>query len=120
MQLIIIILRTFFFYFFILVILRVMGKKVVGQLSINDFIISILISDLVVLGIEKYDSVGPIILICNDYDQDWSDDEITHITHSAIDDFVLCSYILENESLDSLKNTAHYIIKNESSGDFNE
>lgn len=68
MQLIIIILRTFFFYFFILVILRVMGKKVVGQLSINDFIISILISDLVVLGIEKYDTpsiyvIFPILIL---------------------------------------------------------
>lgn len=63
MQLIIIILRTFFFYFFILVILRVMGKKVVGQLSINDFIISILISDLVVLGIEKYDTPSIYVII---------------------------------------------------------
>ena len=63
MQLIIIILRTFFFYFFILVILRVMGKKVVGQLSINDFIISILISDLVVLGIEKYDTPSIYVIL---------------------------------------------------------
>lgn len=63
MELIIIILRTFFFYFFILVILRVMGKKVVGQLSINDFIISILISDLVVLGIEKYDTPSIYVII---------------------------------------------------------
>ena len=61
MQLIIIILRTFFFYFFILVILRVMGKKVVGQLSINDFII--LISDLVVLGIEKYDTPSIYVIL---------------------------------------------------------
>lgn len=68
MDLITIALRTFFFYFFILIIIRIMGKKVIGQLSINDFIISILISDLIVLGIENYDTpliyaIIPILIL---------------------------------------------------------
>ena len=48
-----IILRMSFFYFFILIIYRIMGKREVGQLGIIDLIVSILIAELVALGIEN-------------------------------------------------------------------
>lgn len=48
-----IIIRTIFFYFVILVAYRLMGKREVGQLGVVDLIVSILIAELVALGIEK-------------------------------------------------------------------
>lgn len=47
-----IILRTVFMYFFIILVYRIMGKKEVGQLSIVDLIVSILIAELVAIAIE--------------------------------------------------------------------
>ena len=47
------IIRTIFFYFVILVAYRLMGKREVGQLGVVDLIVSILIAELVALGIEK-------------------------------------------------------------------
>lgn len=49
------VLRTLFFYFIIVMAYRIMGKREVGQLGIIDLIISILIAELVALGIEKID-----------------------------------------------------------------
>lgn len=49
------VLRTLFFYFIIVIAYRIMGKREVGQLGIIDLIISILIAELVALGIEKID-----------------------------------------------------------------
>ena len=49
------VLRTLFFYFVIVIAYRIMGKREVGQLGIIDLIISILIAELVALGIEKID-----------------------------------------------------------------
>ena len=42
-----------------------------------------------------------------------NDEERNHITEKAIDDFEDFDYILENEGLDSLKNTAHFIARND-------
>ena len=47
-----VILRTLFMYFFIILAYRLMGKKELGQLSIIDLIVSILIAELVALAIE--------------------------------------------------------------------
>lgn len=47
------VIRTLFFYFIIVIAYRIMGKREVGQLGIIDLIISILIAELVALGIEK-------------------------------------------------------------------
>jgi len=60
--------RTLFMYFFIIFVYRIMGKKEVGQLSIIDLIVSILIAELVALSIEskKGDlllSVIPILVL---------------------------------------------------------
>lgn len=62
------ILRTLFFYFFIVMSYRIMGKREVGQLGLIDLIISILIAELVALGIEKIDqsiwmTLLPIIVL---------------------------------------------------------
>lgn len=62
--------KTVFMYFFIILVYRLMGKKEVGQLSIIDLIVSILIAELVALSIESSDksiliSVVPIlVLVC--------------------------------------------------------
>lgn len=53
MSILIVIYRTFFFYIFILVIYRLMGKREIGQLSIIDLVVSILIAELVAISIEK-------------------------------------------------------------------
>lgn len=47
------VMRTLFFYFIIALAYRIMGKREVGQLGIIDLIVSILIAELVALGIEK-------------------------------------------------------------------
>ncbi len=64
----IVMLRTVFFYFFIFIIYRIMGKREVGQLSIIDLILSLLIAELTVISIENYDksllySLIPIIIL---------------------------------------------------------
>lgn len=52
-----IILRTLFMYFFIILVYRIMGKKEVGELSIIDLIVSILIAELVAIAIEAEKSI---------------------------------------------------------------
>lgn len=47
-----IILRTIFIYFIILIVLRFMGKREIGQLSVLDFVVSIMIAELAVISIE--------------------------------------------------------------------
>lgn len=53
MELLTIMLRTLFFYFFILLIYRIMGKREIGQLSIQDLVVSILIAEMVAISIEN-------------------------------------------------------------------
>lgn len=59
--------RTLFMYFFIIFVYRIMGKKEVGQLSIIDLIVSILIAELVAIAIEGKNnlflSVVPILIL---------------------------------------------------------
>ena len=47
-----IVLKTIFMYFFIIVVYRIMGKKEIGQFNIVDLIVSLLIAELVAIGIE--------------------------------------------------------------------
>ncbi len=63
-----IIFRTTLFYFVVLILYRIMGKREVGQLSIVDLIISILIAELVAISIENYKdsimiSIIPIVIL---------------------------------------------------------
>jgi uncharacterized membrane protein YcaP (DUF421 family) len=60
MEYIIAILKTIFFYFFVVLIYRMMGKREVGQLSIIDLIISILIAELIAISIDNAND--PILL----------------------------------------------------------
>ena len=67
-DMIIVIIRTVFFYFFIFLIYRIMGKREVGQLSITDLIVSLLIAELTVISVENYDksilySLIPIVIL---------------------------------------------------------
>lgn len=68
MEFLTVIYRTFFFYFFILIIYRVMGKREIGQLSIQDLVVSILIAEMVAISIENKEeplalTVFPIIVL---------------------------------------------------------
>ncbi len=68
MDLIIVILRTFFFYILVLIVFRIMGKRQIGELCIQDLVCSILIAELVAIGIENYNdsilyTIIPILLL---------------------------------------------------------
>lgn len=63
-----IILKTLVLYFFIMIVYRIMGKKEVGQLSIVDLIVTILIAELAAISIENVESsifisIVPIIVL---------------------------------------------------------
>ena len=67
-KMIIVIIITIFFYLFIFLIYRIMGKREVGQLSITDLVVSLLIAELTVISIEDYEksmlySLIPIIVL---------------------------------------------------------
>ncbi len=67
-EMITVLIRTIFFYFFIFIIYRIMGKREVGQLSIIDLIVSLLIAELTVISIENYNksmlySLIPIVVL---------------------------------------------------------
>lgn len=60
--------KTIFMYFFVIFVYRIMGKKEVGQLSIVDLIVSILIAELIALSIQTekqsiFISVIPILVL---------------------------------------------------------
>ena len=46
--------RTIFFYVLVVIAYKIMGKREVGELSVFDFIISMLISQLIAISIENY------------------------------------------------------------------
>ncbi|GBF10045.1 DUF421 domain-containing protein [Tepidibacillus infernus] len=48
--------RTLFMYFFVLVVLRLMGKREIGKLSIFDVVVYIMMADIAVLVIEDTNS----------------------------------------------------------------
>lgn len=47
--------RTIFFYLLVVLSYKIMGKREVGELGVFDFIISMLISQLIAISIENYD-----------------------------------------------------------------
>ncbi|MEG2028918.1 MAG: DUF421 domain-containing protein [Bacilli bacterium] len=64
----ILIIKTIILYFFIMIVYRIMGKKEVGQLSIVDLIVTILIAELAAMSIEEssssiFISIVPIIVL---------------------------------------------------------
>lgn len=63
MDILIVLFRTLLFYVFIAVIYRFMGKREIGELSIMDLIVSILIAELAAIAIDKYKSSLLITII---------------------------------------------------------
>ncbi len=68
MELLNVIIRTSFFYIYIIIIFRIMGKREIGQLSVQDLVVSILIAELVAISIENHNdtilySILPISLL---------------------------------------------------------
>lgn len=59
----IIIFRTFLYYFLFLVLFRIMGKREVGELGINDLLVSVLFAEFATLAIEKYNESLIVTLI---------------------------------------------------------
>lgn len=58
--------RTIFFYFFLLVALRLMGKREVGELTILDFIVSIMIAEFAAMAVQEQSlmqGMVPIIIL---------------------------------------------------------
>jgi len=68
MEMMTILMRTVFTYFFILILLRVMGKRELGKMSVFDVVISIMLAEMAVLAIEDADREAmkfyiPMVLI---------------------------------------------------------
>src|SRR4051794_27864649 len=62
------IVRTIFLYFIILVIFRLMGKREIGELSVFDLVVNIMIAEMAVIAIDEptfkfINAVMPIILL---------------------------------------------------------
>ena len=66
MDVLMVLFRTLLFYLIITLVYRFMGKREVGELSIMDLIVSILIAELAAMSIDKYESslLITIIPIC--------------------------------------------------------
>ncbi|TCS83837.1 YetF domain-containing protein [Tepidibacillus fermentans] len=61
-------LRTLFMYFFVLIVLRFMGKREIGKLSIFDLVVSIMMAEIAVMVIEDTEQplskgVVPILIL---------------------------------------------------------
>ena len=56
MNILMVLFRTLLFYIIIAAVYRLMGKREVGELSIMDFIVSLLITELAAIAIDKYKS----------------------------------------------------------------
>ena len=54
MNISIIIFRTFFYYILFLVLFKVMGKRVIGELGVNDLLVSVLFAEFATLAISNY------------------------------------------------------------------
>ncbi|WP_372631557.1 YetF domain-containing protein [Cohnella sp.] len=68
MELTAILLRTIFMYFFIFLIMRMMGKREIGKLSVFDLVISIMIAEIAVIVIESTEkgmmtAIAPIVML---------------------------------------------------------
>lgn len=68
MEYVMIIARTLFLYFLILFIFRLMGKREIGELSILDLVVFIMIAEMAVVGIENLQnpllySIIPMVLL---------------------------------------------------------
>lgn len=58
-----IILKSIFIYFFILLIMKIMGKREIGQLSLFDFVVLLIIADVSVIGLDNDEGPFYVYLI---------------------------------------------------------
>ena len=63
MNILVIIFRTFFYYFLFLLLFRLMGKREIGELGVNDLLVSVLFAEFATLAIENYDESLIVTLI---------------------------------------------------------
>lgn len=68
MEITAILLRTLFMYLFIFIIMRMMGKREIGKLSVFDLVISIMIAEIAVIVIESSDkslwtAIAPMLVL---------------------------------------------------------
>lgn len=63
MNLIIIIFRTLLYYFLFLLLFRIMGKREIGELGVNDLLVSVLFAQFATLAIEKYNEPLLVTLV---------------------------------------------------------
>lgn len=68
MKIMSILIKTLFYYIAILIFYRMMGKREVGELKVVDLVVSMLLANIVSIGIENYDqcillSLLPVLLI---------------------------------------------------------
>lgn len=68
MELTVVLLRTVFMYLFVFLIIRLMGKREIGKLSVFDMVISIMIAEIAVISIESTErsmwvTIGPIAIL---------------------------------------------------------
>lgn len=59
----IIIFRTLLYYFLFLILFRIMGKREVGELGVNDLLVSVLFAQFATLAIEKYNEPLLVTLV---------------------------------------------------------
>lgn len=68
MNIFVIIYRTLLYYFLFLILFRIMGKREVGELGVNDLLVSVLFAEFATLAIEKYNeplifTIVPTVII---------------------------------------------------------
>ena len=63
MNLSIVIFRTFLYYFLFLLLFKIMGKREIGELGVNDLLVSVLFAEFATLAIEKYNEPLIVTLI---------------------------------------------------------
>ena len=61
----------------------------------------------------KYDDVITIKIVRDNYDNELSEEEANHITEKGLDNYEDFDYIVHNNSLDDLENSALEIVRNE-------
>ena len=62
-KILIAVIKVTFYYLLLIVLIRILGKREVGQLSIFDLVVLLLIADIAVLGLEKLEAYDYITLI---------------------------------------------------------
>lgn len=68
MNIFLIVFKTVFFYILLLIVFRIMGKREMGQLSIQELSVTVLVTELCAISIENYDepminTIAPLLVL---------------------------------------------------------